>query len=102
MPAEFSLAGGVFATRTQVSAQTAEHPYWHDLADRERYSIDQILIGRGGQETFLLQRAHGDAIAGLVVNAMEARARGDWPTAAASPTPHRAWPAKSSATPRSP
>lgn len=81
VPADFSLIGGAFPTWTQVAAPTAEHPYWRDVADGERYSVDQILIGRSAQETFLLQRAHGEAIATLVVTAMEARARGDWGTA---------------------
>jgi len=81
MPVEFSLIGGVFATWTQVSPPTSEQPYWHDLADGERYSIDQVLLGRTGQETFMLQRAHGEAIATLVVDAMEARASGDWASA---------------------
>jgi len=79
--AEFNLHGGVFATWTQVASPTVEQPYWRDAADGECYSIDEVLIGRTEQEQFNLQRAHGEAIASLVVVAMQSRAAGDWATA---------------------
>jgi hypothetical protein len=72
-----TLAGGPLGAGRTLAAPTAQRTDWHDVADGERYSISTLLVGRSDEETCALNRAHAEAVAGIVLEALQARADGD-------------------------
>jgi hypothetical protein len=66
-----SIRNAMFPVWTQLSAPTAERPYWHE-EDGARHSFMSLLAGMAPQDVKALRDMHAAAVAGLLKASMEA------------------------------